>query len=177
MNIDKLIKDNWELISNVAKKYHHSNNYDDFRQELLIEIWHFIECQYDMNKLDDPDIFLKMWINALGRRVSQRYTRERRRHSKLNEALQRNITELDVSHYLVGKAEKNDALIADAISETLTDFEKKIVYILDYQCSIGKVSYQKIGQKLGIKARKVCYHLENIRSKLKEYIENSKKAN
>lgn len=163
IDINKFITAHNRVISSFAMRYHNNYDYDDFRQELMIEVWHHME-KYNELLNDSPVAYLLSFIDILALRVLQKFNSDKvgRFHASFTEIAEDYF--LDQLKFF--KGENVDSHDVDVSAYGLSEIEKRIVFCIDYDT---KVKAKDIAINLGITPRMLYYHIKNIREKIKNH--------
>lgn len=166
IDINKFLIEYKSIINCAAYKYHNTFNIDDFRQELMIDVWHHME-KYDVSISDSPKAFLLSFIDTLAKRVLTRFINDKNR--KLNDSFVELVSDRDIdaifAHHLVELYEDTELGLLDISEIDFTELEKRIIYAIDYD-HLSHNTYVGIAKKMGIPTRMFYYHLKNIREKI-----------
>ena len=154
IDINTFLQKNNKVFILFSHKYHNNYDFDDFKQELMIEVWKYME-KYDPSKNDNPQAYLFCCIDMLARRVLKKFNSDK--VSKFNDSFCAMIND-----YL-NQETVADAKHIDMDQYNLTEMEKRIIYCIDYDTT---VKINSIAEKLGVSPRMLYYYIKNIRKKL-----------
>ena len=166
IDINKFLIEYKSIIYCAAYKYHSNFNIDDFKQELMIDVWHHMQ-KYDVTISDSPKAFLLSFIDVLAKRVLTRFINDKNR--RLNDSFVELVSDRDVdiifAHHLVELHEDTEFEPLDILEINFTELEKRIIYSIDYD-HLSNNTYVNIAKRMGIPTRMFYYHLKNIREKV-----------
>lgn len=153
-NYDILFKKYKPAIDKYVSLYGYLEGCDDYRQNLMIAIWEYVE-----SKKGGKDCIEKLFassIKYLSMRLFFNYAKNKQiRFESSFEKIFENTE--DVS------SNKSIYTFDEIINTELNDNQKKIVYAIDLYGVNDKFTYKDIGKKVGLTPRTVYYCIEQIR--------------
>ena len=161
IDYNKVLKKHEGLISAYARIYG-NGDYTDFKQDLMILLWDYIERKYD-SRIGSIDVFIGSNLKYLALNMLDK----RRRNKQL--VFENSFSRLEDCLYYIRNYSANSNLMY-VIENCLNDIQKKIVYVLDSQGTGDSVSYKKVAEILGIKQRMLYYYLSQIREIMEKYV-------